>query len=140
MGSKTPGRNAPCPCGSGKKYKKCCLEQEQARSRENHTMVERGWTIQPNELDDLSNSVLALVDQGRLDEADAVCEKLRKDYPDVVDGIERQAIVCEARGLTREAARYYREAAAFARRQEGFEDEGIQDWLDRANVLDPTET
>jgi len=20
------GRNAPCPCGSGKKYKKCCLE------------------------------------------------------------------------------------------------------------------
>lgn len=19
-----PGRNAPCPCGSGKKYKKCC--------------------------------------------------------------------------------------------------------------------
>jgi uncharacterized protein len=22
----TPGRNAPCPCGSGKKYKKCCLQ------------------------------------------------------------------------------------------------------------------
>ncbi|MEQ8470360.1 MAG: SEC-C metal-binding domain-containing protein [Marinoscillum sp.] len=21
----TPGRNAPCPCGSGKKYKKCCI-------------------------------------------------------------------------------------------------------------------
>jgi len=21
----TPGRNDPCPCGSGKKYKKCCL-------------------------------------------------------------------------------------------------------------------
>ena len=20
----TPSRNAPCPCGSGKKYKKCC--------------------------------------------------------------------------------------------------------------------
>ncbi len=23
-GGKAPGRNAPCPCGSGKKYKKCC--------------------------------------------------------------------------------------------------------------------
>ncbi len=23
--SKKPGRNSPCPCGSGKKYKKCCL-------------------------------------------------------------------------------------------------------------------
>jgi len=22
---KKPGRNDPCPCGSGKKYKKCCL-------------------------------------------------------------------------------------------------------------------
>jgi uncharacterized protein YecA (UPF0149 family) len=21
---KSPGRNDPCPCGSGKKYKKCC--------------------------------------------------------------------------------------------------------------------
>ena len=21
------GRNEPCPCGSGKKYKKCCLSQ-----------------------------------------------------------------------------------------------------------------
>jgi len=24
------GRNDPCPCGSGKKYKKCCLERDQA--------------------------------------------------------------------------------------------------------------
>ena len=23
--SRKPGRNDPCPCGSGKKYKKCCL-------------------------------------------------------------------------------------------------------------------
>jgi uncharacterized protein YecA (UPF0149 family) len=23
--SKKVGRNDPCPCGSGKKYKKCCL-------------------------------------------------------------------------------------------------------------------
>ena len=22
--AKPPGRNDPCPCGSGKKYKKCC--------------------------------------------------------------------------------------------------------------------
>jgi hypothetical protein len=25
-----PGRNAPCPCGSGKKYKKCCLGKDEA--------------------------------------------------------------------------------------------------------------
>ncbi len=25
------GRNDPCPCGSGKKYKKCCLDRESPR-------------------------------------------------------------------------------------------------------------
>lgn len=25
------GRNDPCPCGSGKKYKKCCLGADEAR-------------------------------------------------------------------------------------------------------------
>ncbi|MBU3912866.1 MAG: SEC-C domain-containing protein [Nanoarchaeota archaeon] len=25
------GRNEPCPCGSGKKYKKCCLEKEEEK-------------------------------------------------------------------------------------------------------------
>lgn len=28
--SKEPGRNDPCPCGSGKKYKYCCLNREQS--------------------------------------------------------------------------------------------------------------
>ena len=28
------GRNAPCPCGSGKKYKKCCLPKEEAGTEE----------------------------------------------------------------------------------------------------------
>ena len=27
----TPGRNEPCHCGSGKKYKKCCLEKDVAK-------------------------------------------------------------------------------------------------------------
>jgi len=27
----TPGRNDPCPCGSGKKYKRCCLGKEAQR-------------------------------------------------------------------------------------------------------------
>src|SRR5260370_11458013 len=28
-----PGRNDPCPCGSGNKYKKCCLAKEEAVAR-----------------------------------------------------------------------------------------------------------
>lgn len=30
------GRNDPCPCGSGKKYKKCCLESDRLASRAAH--------------------------------------------------------------------------------------------------------
>jgi tetratricopeptide (TPR) repeat protein len=29
-----PGRNDPCPCGSGNKYKKCCLAKEEAVARD----------------------------------------------------------------------------------------------------------
>ena len=28
-----PGRNQPCPCGSGRKYKNCCLAADEARER-----------------------------------------------------------------------------------------------------------
>ena len=27
-----PGRNDPCPCGSGKKYKKCCMQKDKLES------------------------------------------------------------------------------------------------------------
>ena len=40
------GRNDPCPCGSGKKYKKCCLrraEELEARAR-HHDEVRERWS------------------------------------------------------------------------------------------------
>jgi hypothetical protein len=33
-----PGRNDTCPCGSGKKYKKCC-ELKQQKSRGNQLLI-----------------------------------------------------------------------------------------------------
>ncbi|MBI2846660.1 MAG: SEC-C domain-containing protein [Chloroflexi bacterium] len=32
-GTKLPGRNAPCWCGSGRKFKKCCLPRFEAGRR-----------------------------------------------------------------------------------------------------------
>ena len=31
--SNTLGRNEPCHCGSGKKYKQCCLDKDEAAER-----------------------------------------------------------------------------------------------------------
>lgn len=33
------GRNEPCPCGSGKKYKKCCMKKQTKR------LTEKGFQI-----------------------------------------------------------------------------------------------
>jgi hypothetical protein len=27
------GRNEPCPCGSGRKYKQCCLDKDETKAR-----------------------------------------------------------------------------------------------------------
>lgn len=34
------GRNQPCPCGSGKKYKKCCLVKQREKQNDNITHVD----------------------------------------------------------------------------------------------------
>ena len=33
------GRNDPCHCGSGRKYKQCCLAKDEAREREARAMA-----------------------------------------------------------------------------------------------------
>jgi uncharacterized protein len=30
--NKKPGRNDPCPCGSGKKYKNCCINEQRPKA------------------------------------------------------------------------------------------------------------
>jgi tetratricopeptide (TPR) repeat protein len=100
---KKPGRNEPCPCGSGKKYKKCCLN--------NPAM---SGTFIYTDLDILSNKVPRLIDTGKLDEAEDICQTLMKQYPDQIDGLQRYAELWEARGDKNKAAEYYQKAAAFA--------------------------
>jgi tetratricopeptide (TPR) repeat protein len=132
------GRNAPCPCGSGKKYKKCCLPlQDTSRSQQNEQML---YSIEDmDDLDRLSNSVLDLIHEGRLDEAEQTSHELLSRYPDQVDGFDRLAMVWEARGDKKRAAAYYSKAAAFAQSNPGFEQEGIDWYLNKAKGLESEE-
>ena len=120
------GRNAPCPCGSGKKYKKCCLlpKANQGQKHASSTKFIPVYT----QLDQLSNSVVDLIRQNRLDEAEAVSRELLADYPDQVDGLNRLAMVYGARGEKSKAADYYRKAADFAKSNPGF-DKQMVDWF-----------
>ena len=116
--AKTP-RNAPCPCGSGKKFKKCCSLKPQPRAAPPAQTTSWGaggaWTLVDDELDDLSNSVLGLVAQRRFEEALAACKRLLEEFPDVVDGLERSALVHSALGDHARAADFYRQALAYMR-------------------------
>jgi SEC-C motif len=41
----TTGRNDPCPCGSGKKYKRCCLGKEALRAAFSHELEAQGLPL-----------------------------------------------------------------------------------------------
>lgn len=105
------GRNDACPCGSGKKYKKCCLPADDARRAEAARAAQQAATmvIEDDGLDDLSNSVLGLLKADRFDEALAVCERLRNEFPEEIDGVEREAMVRAKMGEHARAASLYRQ-------------------------------
>ena len=124
------GRNDPCPCGSGKKYKKCCLAVAPTARKPPTTGAPTLERAEPvlleDDLDALSNSVVDLIDQQRLDEALTACERLQREYPDVIDALERFAMVHEARGSYALAADFYRRALAFTEQdaqRDGFDEE-----------------
>jgi len=132
-------RNDPCPCGSGRKYKKCCMETDAPRPPAPVGFkpgFPPGSPTYSTDLDELSNSVIGLIDSGELDAAEAACRRLQMQYPDQVDGIWRLAMVCEARGDRVSAAKYYREAADFMSANEGFDEEGIADMLEAAKLME----
>jgi tetratricopeptide (TPR) repeat protein len=133
-----PGRNDPCPCGSGKKYKRCCLEKDEAAQRK-LAPATTGAVASPlsrpslklsglaaemaarlaaayegddteDELTAASNAAVDLVHDGKLDEAEQVARDLIARFPDVHDGWDRLGMVYEARADWHQAAGCYRKA------------------------------
>lgn len=113
------GRNSPCPCGSGKKFKRCCLEKE--------TKIKFN-TIPIENLDELSNHSIDLIKEGKLDEAEILATKLIKEFPELHDGLERMAMICEARKIYHKAEKYYKKAANVVNKNDGYE-VGFADFL-----------
>jgi hypothetical protein len=128
-------RNAPCPCGSGKKYKNCCAKAQAPPPSAAPPASQDRWVVVEDDLDRLSNSIVDLIDQGELDEAERRATELRDQYPDVIDGIERLAMVAEARGDRPRAAELYRQAVAFVDTNEGFDPEARQYYVDKLAEL-----
>lgn len=88
-------RNARCPCGSGKKYKKCCLGK---RENESPAVVAHSPIIVTTDLDDLSNRANDLIRQGEWEEAGRLCRRLQEEFPEELDAEDRLAQLYQAKG------------------------------------------
>jgi tetratricopeptide (TPR) repeat protein len=161
-----PGRNDPCHCGSGKKYKKCCQPKEQAAEGEViakaqaaraereadrrleqkvaktaalehfHEMADADEELQ--ELTTASNAAVDLVNAGKLEEAEAAARELIARYPEVHDGWDRLGMMYEAKGDNKAAADCYRKALAIIReRPQQYDPEFAQVFVDLVAKLDP---
>jgi hypothetical protein len=145
------GRNDPCPCGSGNKYKRCCLEKDeaaaaaavQAKLDAPHARTEALGAMDDqldtyDGLDEASNAVVDMVHAGKLDEAEAAANDLLVRFPEVHDGYDRLGMVAEARGDKKLAALYYRKVVEFAQQRADRYDPQLpanfQKWADE---LDP---
>ena len=163
-----PGRNDRCPCGSGKKYKACCLPKDEAAERERLSaaqaardgrVAEKQRSLREvrealtaklagADIDDLdddptdaSNAVLDLIRDGCLDEAEVAARDLLVRYPEVPDGWDRLGMVHEKRGENAQAADCYRKLIAFVREHpDDFGPGIIDDYTGRIAKLDPPTT
>lgn len=125
------GRNHTCPCGSGKKYKHCCLSRDEAAATATREQQRRdapptpvhapraGWRPVVDDdgerLDKMSNDAVDLIHAGKLDEAEQLCSRLLEDFPNLPDGHMRLGQLFRVRGEPKKAAEHLRLAAAVAR-------------------------
>jgi TolA-binding protein len=150
------GRNDPCHCGSGQKYKRCCQEKDEAAERAARAAAEakkppkparitdldllRGaFAEEPDELTTASNAIVDMVHAGKLDEAEQAARDFLVRFPEVHDGYDRLGMVYEARGDKKQAAHYYRQVIDFVRAHPNQYEPAFETTFHKLiNELDPT--
>lgn len=86
----TTGRNDPCPCGSGKKFKKCCLEKQDSPS---HPPLEHRL-----------NTAIAHHQSGQMEEAEAAYRAILDENPGNAATLHLLGVIHFQRGDFRVAA------------------------------------
>jgi hypothetical protein len=123
------GRNELCRCGSGKKYKQCCMRDDEARERaereQSHAQrqaeMEARHAAAASHLERYqqsthsAESVMELIESGRLAEAEAAARAHIERFAESPVGFDLMGMLCEARGEALEAAQWYRRIIAFMR-------------------------
>src|SRR5450755_2865557 len=91
------GRNDACPCGSGKKYKRCCLTAPTANPNPVSSTANTAHPVEPDDdlcdccvdaLNERADRALDLLLDGHTDDAEAMAHDLVRDFPQEVEGID----------------------------------------------------
>ncbi|HEY8286744.1 MAG TPA: tetratricopeptide repeat protein [Chloroflexota bacterium] len=85
-----PARNAPCPCGSGKKFKLCCISGFAA-------------PIQPQSGIARTQAALAAFQAGDLAGADALCGRILEGSPRDIQALNLRGVIAHAQGRYQDA-------------------------------------
>jgi TolA-binding protein len=142
-------RNDPCSCGSGRKYKHCCLEKDEASRRAereasnaalaaevqaSRTVVDRFKASEQ-----ASTAAWALVQAGQFAEAEVAALDYIERFPETPVGYDLMSLLCEARGEPKAAAQWCRKVIEFMREHpETFTSKDEVEFQRRIDRLDPT--
>jgi hypothetical protein len=147
------GRNDPCPCGSGEKYKRCCQGKDEAAQRiareasnaELQADVEAGQAAIAGQLDryqqctQATTAVFQLIQARNFAQAEAAAREHMERFPEVPDGYDLMGMLCEARNEPLQAAQWYRQVVAFIRAHpDVFSAKDETRYQRRIQRLDPT--
>jgi len=157
-----PGRNDRCPCGSGKKYKACCLPRDEAAERQRLAAEQAGREARAEakrlelrkerdaiaadlaasadlrDLDETVDAALRFIQEGKLEETETAGRHLIDRHPDIPDGWEFLGHVHETRGENQEAIACYRRVLEIVdRTPDDFDPEYTQKFVDRIAKLEP---
>lgn len=118
------GRNDPCPCGSGKKYKKCCLDKDAAPPPAR--LDEMDFEEPPAQALVYDGWEALAVEDTRL--AKRCFRKALELDPDIADAFNGLAELAARKGDAEGAEGYYRQAYEKAKAALGTEDKAAYAW------------
>lgn len=99
-----PGRNDPCPCGSGRKYKQCCLRASTDQNSVNRDL----------------QAAIALHQAGKLTQAAAIYQRILQESPRHPDALHLLGLIAHASGRNEAALDLIGRAIGISGKQYGY--------------------
>lgn len=151
--------NAPCICGSGKKYKKCCRyhpdekarrkalateqkKEELARKEQHHALLNhafemrQGTEFENADPDEMLDEIYELLDQNQREDAEKIAKGLYTAFPELSDGAFELGQIAMARHHYSEAADFFKQAEERAIRNGNYHPQTIEEYRELAQSAD----